>query len=174
MMPWLVVGTWLVGAMLSFWFFELRAQSSSEIKVVTFFDSDAETRQAEDWLRTLTSEHAVESQAQGTVVHILRPGCSCNRFTEPHIQKIAASYGTRGFQFVRATGALPPWVRGTPAAMVFDGAGKLVYFGPYSDSAWCGTSGAQVERVLDQLLAGKSPRPQRMLTRGCFCGDEEI
>ncbi len=38
---------------------------------------------------------------------------------------------------------------------MFDAAGKLVYFGPYSDSARCGVAGGLVERVLDRMLADR-------------------
>jgi hypothetical protein len=62
------------------------------------------------------------------------------------------------------------WIPATPAALVFDAAGKLVYFGPYSDSARCGASGGFVERVLDSALRGQSMRTQPFYGSGCFCG----
>jgi hypothetical protein len=81
-----------------------------------------------------------------------------------------ATYESRGVGFVRASGKLPRWVETTPAVLVFDSTGHLVYFGPYSDSAWCGVRGGFAERTLDELLQGGSPLPQRMITKGCFCG----
>jgi hypothetical protein len=62
------------------------------------------------------------------------------------------------------------WIEATPAALVFDSAGRLIYFGPYSDSGRCGESGGLVEKVLDRLLLGQSPRPQPFYGGGCFCG----
>ncbi len=68
-----------------------------------------------------------------------------------------------------------PWMRIAPAALVFDAQGALVYFGPFSSSAWCGTSEGLVEPVLDQLIRGKLLRPQPMYVSGCFCdADTEV
>jgi len=62
------------------------------------------------------------------------------------------------------------WIEATPAALVFDSTGRLVYFGPYSDSGRCGDSGGLVEKVLDRLLAGQRSDPQPFYGGGCFCG----
>lgn len=56
-----------------------------------------------------------------------------------------------------------------PAALVFNGAGRLVYFGPYSEEADCGTSGGFVERALDALVAGRAAPVARPLGIGCLC-----
>ena len=184
--PWIVVGLWLLGTACAFWFFELRNQRSFAGPKVSFFDSDAHAGEAEAWLRTLVAVSGADIgatsaaniatharlSAQATVVHVSRSNCACNRFTDPHFDQLARTYRDRGVKFVRASAPLPAWVDATPAALVFDGHGRLVFFGPYSDSAWCGVSGGMVERTLDQVLKGTTPRPQRMFARGCYCGSE--
>ena len=184
--PWIVVGLWLLGSAYAFWSFELRNQRSFAGPEVSFFDSDAHSAEAEAWFRTIVAANGTNIGAtaatstagraplatRATVVHVSRGDCACNRFTEPHFDRIAKTYRDRGVQFVRASAPLPAWVDATPAALVFDGHGRLVFFGPYSDSAMCGVSGGLVERTLDQVLKGTTPRPQRMFTRGCYCGSE--
>jgi hypothetical protein len=54
--------------------------------------------------------------------------------------------------------------------MVFNARGKLVYFGPYSDSPLCGAAGGLVERALDQTLLGQRPAGRPLTSVGCFCG----
>jgi hypothetical protein len=172
-LPWALVVAWLLLTALAFWYFELRHQRAFSTASVTLFDSEARISEAEQWARTLIPASASTATLRATVVHVARTNCPCNRFAEPHLEKIEADYATRGVRFVRATGSLPVWIESTPAALIFDARGKLIYFGPYSDSAWCGVSGGLVERVLDQVLSGQVLRPQRLYSQGCFCGQSE-
>lgn len=188
---WLIVGLWMASAAIGFWFFQLRHQHPFESEAMTVFDASARAASAESWYRsTLLAGAADTAHVTATVVHVYRAGCACNRFTEPHLAKIIARYRQEGVRFVVASreqstahgasiGGLPQltipdlreldWLDSTPAALVYDPAGKLVYFGPYSSAAWCGTSGGLVERMLDRLLAGQAPRLQPFYGSGCFC-----
>lgn len=171
------------------WRFEMRDQRPFERSAVALFDASS-TAQAAAWYSTHIKVEGAAPPA-ATVVHLYRAGCSCNRFTEPHLARIVASYRDRGVRFVSVRAStsktadpgppglepmqdavstsIPAWIDATPAALVFDAHGKLVYFGPYSDAAWCGASGGLVERVLDRTLAGKAPQPQPVYARGCYC-----
>jgi Domain of unknown function (DUF6436) len=182
--PWIIVVAWLASAALGFWFFQLRDTRSFESDSLTLFDAKARAASAEAWFRSHLQTDAAHVAA--TVVHIYRAGCGCNRFTEPHLAKIVARYRQAGVRFVVASreqatayDGLPQysiadrpdldWLATAPAALIYNSAGKLVYFGPYSDAAWCGTSGGLVERILDRLLAGQTPRLQPFYGSGCFC-----
>jgi hypothetical protein len=125
------------------------------------------------------------------VVHFAGPECACSRFTEPHFATIVGKYAAKGVAFVVAEGrveGLPDevkarvralggdaagagleWVRTAPAALIYDGDGRLVYYGPYSTGALCGTTQGPVERALDGLLAKEPPAPQPLLAVGCYC-----
>jgi hypothetical protein len=179
-----VVSLWLAGTAYAFWSFEFKHQRAFESGRTVLFDSGARAHSAEEWYRS-----AIGGQAAATVVHVYAANCPCNRFTHPHLAKIIAGYQQRGVRFVAATRsggapldglqqvALPSggelaWIEATPAALVFDADGRLIYFGPYSDSARCGDSGGLVERVLDRMLAGHAPHPQPFYGGGCFCGPE--
>jgi hypothetical protein len=135
------------------------------------------------------------------VVHVYSADCPCNRFTQPHLARIISGYQHRGVSFVAAVhgpatavasnlassarltgiqqvelrgGSDLAWIEATPAALVFDATGRLVYFGPYSDSARCGESGGLVERVLDRMLGGQTPQPRPFYGGGCFCSGANI
>jgi hypothetical protein len=170
--PWVVVGLWLLGSTYALWFFELRYQQASAGDL-TFFDAEAHSREAETWLRSLIAAGPVSGASRATVVRVLRDGCACNRAVEAQLQRIVTRYGDKGVRFVHVATGLPPWVETTPAALVFDGGGRLVYLGPVSDPAWCGAAGGLVERVLDQVLHGTSPHPQRMFVRSCHCASAQ-
>lgn len=168
--PWAVFAVWIGATAFAFWFFELRFQRSFSSNEVAIFESSVKVREAEDWLRQMLATGVGTAGAKATVVDVTQPDCPCNRYAEPHLQEIVATYKNRGVSFLRGSGKLPGWIETTPAVLVFNSAGHLVYFGPYSDSAWCGVRGGLAERTLDELLKGGSPQPQRLITKGCFCG----
>jgi Domain of unknown function (DUF6436) len=193
---WAVVSVWLTGTAYAFWSFEFKQQRSFESARTVLFDSSARARSAELWFRESVAPQLGGIAARATVVHVYSSDCPCNRFTHPHLARIISGYQHRGVSFVAAVrgpatavagslaspaaltgiqqaelrgGSDLAWIESTPAALVFDAAGRLVYFGPYSDSARCGESGGLVERVLDRVLGGQTPRPQPFYGGGCFC-----
>jgi hypothetical protein len=168
-MAWLTVAAWLGFTAFAFWFFQVRPEHAAAGAVTRLFDGEEHAREAEAWFRTLATTSPI-----ATVVHVTRSGCDCNRYTDRHLAQIVAKYQSRGVSFVRQPGMAPEWIASTPAALVFDRDGRLVYFGPYSDTAWCGAGSGQVERTLDAMLKGNAPRPQRAYVRGCFCGSEKL
>jgi hypothetical protein len=175
---WAVVSVWLTGTAYAFWSFEFKQQRSFESARTVLFDSSARARSAELWFHeTVVSPLGSADGRVATVVHVYSADCPCNRFTHPHLARIISGYQHRGVRFVEVMqgsatavghGDLA-WIESTPAALVFDPAGRLVYFGPYSDSARCGESGGLVERVLDRMLRGQAPRPRPFYGGGCFC-----
>ena len=192
---WVVVSVWIACTGYAFWSFELGQQRSFESPRTVLFDSGSRARSAEAWFRVGIAPLAKGgAPAAATVVHVYTAGCVCNRFTHPHLARIVTRYRSAGVEFFAAVRpaaggvlvvdsapqgvthiALPAgnelsWIDATPAALVYDAEGKLVYFGPYSDSARCGESGGLVERVLDRVLLGHAPRPQPFYGGGCFCG----
>jgi Domain of unknown function (DUF6436) len=177
-LAWAIVSVWLTGTAYAFWSFEFKQQRSFESARTVLFDSSVRARSAEQWFSETVAPHLGSPDGRvATVVHVYSADCPCNRFTHPHLARIISGYQHRGVSFVSALqgsatavgrGELA-WIESTPAALIFDAAGRLVYFGPYSDSARCGESGGLVERVLDRILDGQTPRPQPFYGGGCFC-----
>lgn len=193
---WVVVGVWWVAMAYAFWTFELKHQRSFETSRTALFDSGARSASAEAWFRATVAPSLSDggSASLATVVHVYSPGCACNRYTHPHLARILARYQAKGVRFVAASSSSDSsgadsspapdglrqvalshdaglsWIESTPAALVFDARGKLVYFGPYSDSGRCGATGGLVEKVLDRVLSGQPSRPQPFYGGGCFCG----
>jgi hypothetical protein len=176
----------LIGTAAGFWWFELRSLRLFETDATRVFDAGTRAEAAQAWYRATNPPGAIPGPA-ATVVYFFKPGCSCNRFTEAHLARIRARYPQAQVRFVAATreeAAATPlglarlpipdrpdldWLAAAPAALVFDRDGKLVYFGPYSNAAWCGAKGGLVEQILDRLLAGRPTVLQPFYGRGCFC-----
>jgi len=187
---WFTIAVWLLGTFGAFWHFELRDWRTFSTPRMQSFDIDGRA-QVERWFRTHVGLASGPAPARLTVVHLYNPDCRCNRYTEPHLRRLIDRYQSRGVRFVaaltpRAAGGagsspfgLPMFssdsslastgVNLAPAALIFDNTGRLIFYGPYSDSAWCGGAGAKVEPVLDRGLLGLPPAAAITEVRGCFC-----
>ena len=150
--------------------FQLRDQRPFEVARTARFDPQTRAAGAEAWLRDHSG--SVIANTRATVVHLFTAECPCNRFTDPHRADIAARYAPQGVRFLTAAASELDldWIDATPAALVYDASGRLVYFGPYSDAARCAQSGGLVEKVLDRVLTGDTPQLQAFYGGGCFCG----
>ena len=172
-LPWIVVSCWLLGVSFAFWHFEFRTQRSFTAPGFVMSGDPGQREDAQRWFRNLAGVSA--SRAVMTVVHVYREGCECNRFTDPHLAEIEARFRTSGVRFIRVeresalAHGIPAWVSSLPAAFVFGADNQLLYFGPYSDAAWCGRSGALVEGVIERTLQGAPSPPPASTSWGCFC-----
>jgi len=176
MLPWIVVSAWLFGMVAAFWYFEFQPQRGFVAPGFAVAGDPQQRELAQRWFQGLLRvSPAYAGAAQLTVVHVYRDGCVCNRFTDRHVAEIEARFSHNGVRFMRiesqSAGAagLPGWVSSLPAAFVFGADGELLYFGPYSDAAWCGRSGARVESVIERALQGVPPLPPAKTAWGCFC-----
>jgi hypothetical protein len=194
---WCALAAWLLCTAGAFWYFELRDWRPFSSQSAQPFDL-RRTGEVESWFRA--NVHADASgQPQLTFIHLYSPGCGCNGYTESHLRRLLDRYQSRGVRFLAAAtpsikgslGVVSPslglsavgstqllaaaGIATAPAALIFDAAGRLLYYGPYSNAAWCGSGGGLVEPVIDRALAGRPPIPgnspagNQPVIRGCFC-----
>jgi hypothetical protein len=189
---WIVLIAWLTSSAVAFWYFELsdwRPFAAAGMR--TFASADAAL--VEQWFRSnIGLGSATGDPVKLTFIHLYNPQCSCNRFTEPHLRRLKERYQSRGVRFLAAPAPNSPTtvrapldlpligskdgmlaaagINTAPAALIFDNDGRLVYYGPYSDSAWCGSAGALVDGALERALSGTKAMTGASASRGCFCG----
>ena len=173
-LPWIVLVSWLVGMAGAFWYFEYQPQRSFSSPGFSFAGDSQQREMARHWFQDLLRVSPANAGAV-TIVHVYRDGCDCNRFTDRHLAEIQARFSDSGVRFMRvesgspAAHGMPGWIDSLPAAFVFGADGALLYFGPYSDAAWCGRKGALVEGVIERALQGVPPLPPAATRWGCFC-----
>lgn len=133
---------------------------------------------------------ALGTPGQVSVIHFYDATCPCSRFTRTHLQDLGASLKTtRQYVFaadVDGLSAAPlaagidvvpadlahQWQRlipASPAIGIWDGNGRLAYFGPYSNGPVCGTGTSFVETTLKVLSRGENPAFINTDATGCFC-----
>jgi hypothetical protein len=172
-----LVVLWLAIVVTAFWWFALRdlrpfVQEGSSVSTAALFDADRLPR-IQQFLATHASL-ARESAASLTLLHLRDPACRCNRFSDPHVAALRRDYGSRGVR-IETLGVsmtrrdLADWLPATPAALLVDRQGRVLYLGPLSEAANCGRDNAPVERALDDALAGHSAAVGTRLGTGCFC-----
>jgi hypothetical protein len=197
-LAWTLAGVWFAGVAFAFFRFDLEHRRPFESVRAARFDATSRTAAAERWFHANVPAPDAGPPPLVTVVHVYRSDCPCNRFTQQHLTRIVARYESRSVRFVVAEAAtadsahthaqaaastpsasLPrvpipatadlEWIDATPAALVYDGAGRLIYYGPYSDSARCGEGRGLIEPVLERALHGEHQAPHAFLGGGCFC-----
>jgi len=169
--PAVVAAAWCAGTAYAFWSLELEDRRPLDPATVkAYFDVSRAAPRAEAWFRANALPADGTAAAPVTVVHVSRPGCACDRSAERHLAEIRARYAATPIAFRQAR---VDWVAATPAALVFDAGGRLVYFGPYSDDADCGRRRGFVEEVLDALGSGRRDVAPNVLGVGCYCVTRE-
>lgn len=122
------------------------------------------------------------------VLHVWQPGCPCNSGHLNYVEDMTRRYAAQGVRFARsgASAAEPasavladlPYLSmpdfgshwpGAPAVAIWDGSGKLVYVGPYSDGVYCTSDSSLIEPVLQALVAGRDVSITRQDTVSCLC-----
>jgi hypothetical protein len=123
------------------------------------------------------------------VVHFWDPACPCNVGNQQHLAELLARFSGPdvSFHVVRKPGtsgrlpdsleALRPLANlagaerlpASPAIGIWDRAGRLAYFGPYSDGVICSSNNSFVEPILEALIAGRPVQATQTLAVGCFC-----
>ena len=121
-------------------------------------------------------------------VHFWDPACPCNVGNQQHLVEMLERYaddvefyhlqkpGSSGqlpkiLSAMRHLGGLPgaEHLPASPAVAIWDRAGQLAYFGPYSEGAVCNSSNSFIEPVLDALINNRPVNAANTLAVGCFC-----
>ena len=121
-------------------------------------------------------------------VHFWDPACPCNVGNQQHLAEMLERYaddvefyhlqkpGSSGqlpkvLSSMRHLSGLPgaEQLPASPAVAIWDRAGQLAYFGPYSEGAVCNSSNSFIEPVLDALINNRPVKAANTLAVGCFC-----
>lgn len=173
LLEWALVLLWFCVVAAAFWWFAVRdLRGFAPTGSAALFSADQLSRVE----RFVEQQRSLRSGPGGalTLLHLRDPGCGCNRFADPHVAALRRDYAPRGVRVAtlpvsRDRDDVADWLPATPAGLLLDAQGRILYLGPLSESANCGRDGAPVERALDQALAGHPTAAQTILGTGCYC-----
>ncbi len=124
------------------------------------------------------------------VVHFWDPACPCNVGNQQHLSELVARFAGEGgvdFYAVRKPGthgelpstlsAIKPLdglpgaerITASPAVAIWDRAGNLAYFGPYSEGLTCNSANSFIEPILQALKADRGVSATHTMAVGCYC-----
>lgn len=180
-----LVLSWGIFVVVAFWVFTYQ-------NLRLFADErDVLARFPEEVAKTLVNVRPLPSEHTGRLVHFWNPECRCSRFSQDHEKEIMTIYGEQGIDFVVAVPdqslvaqALETFPKASsavvinqingfssPSALVFDAQDTLVYFGPYSEGAFCASSdNTPAELILNDVVSHETVTPWLNLSAfGCYC-----
>lgn len=112
-------------------------------------------------------------QNAARVVHFTQQHCRCNWIAQPHIDSVQRLAGENGYQNVEvvidSNQNIAEYVPSTPAVAVYNAAGQLSYFGPYSSGYRCSPGKGLVERFIENSVSDKYGATVISQVMGCYC-----
>lgn len=168
---------WAAAMLTALWWYQARFIRSFNTESTAIFSGE-----------TLQLPASLAGQGRIRLVHFWEPACPCNLGNQQHLSEMMVSFKDQvDFYHVQkpnTQGQLPPilsqmnhlaGIQGSeqlpasPAVAIWDQAGNLAYFGPYSEGAVCNSSNSFIEPILNALIEGRSVAASNTLAIGCFC-----
>lgn len=135
-----------------------------------------------DHIEALLTQHDINGPA---VIYVRDNTCLCNVIVDNHYKTLAQRYSSITFyqthdKTVADEGAVrilsndsfgPSALKlpATPAALIIDSTGQLVYAGPHSLSAFCTDDSSIIKSVIDSLKPSNNAVQLNSLAEGCLC-----
>lgn len=104
-----------------------------------------------------------------TIVHFTQQGCHCTRFSDQHKQQINRSANEDNFNVLNIELSADSIIPSTPAILIVDKLGQLMYLGPYSKGLECTKTNGFVELVLNNYQQGFNSKLVVSQAQGCYC-----
>jgi len=163
----LVLGAWLIlVALAAVYFIRLRLVPFDPGQKLQGIESEQFITEIKRFTRLDNAKFS------NTVIHFTAPNCHCTQFGEVHKKAINASATLQGFNIVNVQldpADLNTIIPSTPAVLLVDKLGQLLYFGPYSQGLACSQSNGFIETALNNYKIGRSTKLILSETQGCYC-----
>lgn len=106
-----------------------------------------------------------------TVIHITSEDCHCSKFSKDHKAALNLQAQNDGFNVINiiASKKVRNIIPSTPAALITDKQGQLIYFGPYSEGLACSSSNGLIELVMNNYRKGFNSKMIVEQATGCYC-----
>jgi hypothetical protein len=120
----------------------------------------------------IKSDLAIKSiPSKKTIIHFTSDDCSCSILSIPHktiINKKATNndFEVRNIVLTKENNNVIP---STPAVLVLDEVGELIYLGPYAEGLECSVDNSMVDIVLENYIKGFNANLVINDAKGCYC-----
>lgn len=122
-------------------------------------------------VNSIIAEFHLPDHLPNTVINFVDPNCRCNKISLDHLSDVNKNAVNDDMSVMNVT--LPSDFSGlipsTPAVLVLDNNGELIYFGPYSEGLSCGKGEGIIDLVLSNYKKGFNAQLIMANSEGCYC-----
>lgn len=108
---------------------------------------------------------------KNTIIHFTSDNCACSSYSTDHKNIINRQATDHNFSVmnVELTKQQNSIIPSTPAILILDDKGELVYLGPYAEGLDCSVSNSIVDVVLKNYSRGFNSNLVINNAKGCYC-----
>jgi len=120
----------------------------------------------------IKSSLALENKlSKKTVIHFTNQNCSCSTYTEDHKKTTDKYSQENGFEIrsIELSEKQSNVIPSTPAVLILDELGELIYLGPYAEGLECSAGSSIVDIVLKNYVKGFNANLIMNDAKGCYC-----
>jgi hypothetical protein len=109
--------------------------------------------------------------ATKTIIHFTSQDCACTSYSTSHKSTINQKAVETGFTIknIELSENNNNLIPSTPAVLVLDETGGLIYLGPYAEGIECSVNSSVVDIVIQNYLKGFNANLIVNDTKGCYC-----
>lgn len=157
-----VISLWLMFVIAALAYFQL-----GQLKP---FDENNMLNQV-NWFSQFKSQLVWQKQDTAQLVIITKDNCGCTIQAKPHLFALQGFANNQDVdvQTFKLNNQLTSVIPATPAAVLIDKNGELVYAGPLSEGLACSQGSGFVEMAINNLKAGFNSSLLITDTKGCYC-----
>ena len=157
----LAITIWLLCVILALGYFQLSGLQEFDPK---------RKLQRSGWLIEFKNLTESDNLSKATLALFVDPQCGCTKRSKTHIQQLEHLASSDLDVVVHSyNSTIKDVIPNTPAAVLIDAYGALVYAGPLSEGLACSASDGFVELVISNLLAGFNSELVISDAKGCYC-----
>jgi len=141
-----------------------------QLAAIKEFDPNQQLHQPQ-WLTEFKLQIDWQHTEHGKLIIIVDENCGCTLRANTHIAQLQTLAQKHNLSVERLANndALLTVVPNTPAAVLLNEHGGLVYAGPLSEGIACSTGSGFVELAINNLQAGFNSNLKLSEAKGCYC-----
>ncbi|XQW84454.1 DUF6436 domain-containing protein [Thalassotalea piscium] len=109
------------------------------------------------------------NKTEQTILHFTQKECTCQQYSEQHIQDINKIATDHGFNIKNIIVDDDTFIPSTPSVALLDHSGQVIYFGPYGQGVGCSQTSGYAKTMLNNYLKGYSANIIIKEAKGCYC-----
>jgi hypothetical protein len=159
-----IVGVWIIFTVLAFAYFSTERLVNFDVDNKLL---EVDHLQLGRYLETYQSSQ--ENGLANSVIHFSKPNCTCQKFSQDHIQDINKMAEDNQFSVTNVVLEQHDIIPATPSVAILDTFGEVIYFGPYGQGLGCSQTSGFAQTMLNNFVKGFSANIIIREAKGCYC-----